>query len=83
MDNTRAKLIELFAVTSLEFEEAVTLADYLIANGVTLHKHGRWIVHNKGQNNWVECSECNTVGSPFWKRCPICEAKMEVDLNGI
>lgn len=46
-------------------------------------KHGRWIQHNKGQNNWVECSECNTVGSPFWKRCPICEAKMEVDLNGV
>ena len=40
-------------------------------------KHGRWISHNKGQNNWVECSECNTVGSPFWKRCPICEAKMD------
>ena len=40
-------------------------------------KHGRWISHNKGQNNWVECSECNTVGSPFWKRCPMCEAKMD------
>lgn len=40
-------------------------------------KHGWWISHNKGQNNWVECSECNTVGSPFWKRCPMCEAKMD------
>lgn len=40
-------------------------------------KHGRWIPHNKGQNNWCECSECNTVGSPFWKRCPVCEAKMD------
>lgn len=39
--------------------------------------HGRWIPHNKGQNNWCECSECNTVGSPFWKRCPVCEAKMD------
>ena len=39
--------------------------------------HGRWIPHNKGTNNWVECSECNTVGSPFWKRCPVCEAKMD------
>lgn len=44
-------------------------------------KHGRWIVHNKGQNNWVECSECNTVGSPFWKRCPVCERKMEGENN--
>ena len=44
--------------------------------------YGRWIHHNKGQNNWVECSECNTVGSPFWKRCPVCEAKMDGDGNG-
>jgi len=40
--------------------------------------HGRWIVHHEGGNNWCECSECNTVGSPFWKRCPVCEAKMLV-----
>ena len=44
--------------------------------------HGRWITHNRGQNNWCECSECNTVGSPFWKRCPVCEAKMDGDGNG-
>ena len=44
--------------------------------------HGRWITHNKGQNNWCECSECNTVGSPFWKRCPVCEAKMDGEDNG-
>ena len=41
--------------------------------------HGRWITHNKGQNNWVECSRCNTVGSPCWKCCPVCEAKMDGD----
>lgn len=40
-------------------------------------KHGRWITRNKGQNNWCECSVCNTVGSPFWKCCPMCEAKMD------
>ncbi len=45
-------------------------------------KHGRWIPHNKRSNNWVECSECNTVGSPFWKRCPVCEAKMDGERNG-
>lgn len=38
---------------------------------------GRWITRGKGCNNWCECSECNTVGSPFWKRCPVCEAKMD------
>jgi len=41
--------------------------------------HGRWISYNKGQNNWVECSRCNTVGSPFWKCCPMCEAKMDAE----
>lgn len=40
--------------------------------------HGRWIARNKGQNNWVMCSVCNTVGSPFWKCCPVCEAKMDL-----
>ena len=26
---------------------------------------------------WVECSECHTKGEENWKRCPICEAKMD------
>ena len=34
--DVREKLVELFAVTSLEFEDAVTLADHLIAHGVTV-----------------------------------------------
>lgn len=52
------------------------VADQLISHGVTIQRYGRWIPHNKGQNNWVECSVCNTVGSPFWKCCPVCETKM-------
>lgn len=35
----REKMIELLAVTSLEFEEAVTLTDHLIANGVEIPVH--------------------------------------------
>lgn len=34
----REKLIELLAPTSLEFEEAEYLADYLIKNGVTVQE---------------------------------------------
>lgn len=72
------KFMWVYDLTDLEeFLAGVPTAD------AELVKHGRWITHNKGQNNWVECSECNTVGSPFWKRCPMCEAKMEVDWNGI
>ena len=40
-------------------------------------KHGRW-VHKilLGEQTWF-CSECKTIGSPQWKRCPVCEAKMD------
>ena len=39
-------------------------------------KHGRWIAFGQGE---YCCSECNTSGSPIWKRCPICEAKMDLE----
>ena len=39
---------------------------------------GRWMPQIVlGQKAW-DCSECRTLGSPYWKRCPVCEAKMEV-----
>ena len=40
-------------------------------------KRGRW-VHKilLGEQAWF-CSECKTIGSPVWKRCPVCEAKMD------
>lgn len=28
-----------------------------------------------GEGIW-DCSNCKTIGSPHWKRCPVCEAKM-------
>lgn len=46
-------------------------------------KRGRWIVHHNGRGvcvtHWAECSECHTEGSPQWKRCPVCEAKMDLE----
>ena len=39
--------------------------------------HGHWVKHNfLGHEQWA-CSECQTLGSPQWKRCPVCEAKMD------
>ena len=38
--DVREKLVELLAPTSINFEKAVYLADYLIANGVTVQE---WI----------------------------------------
>lgn len=37
--------------------------------------HGRWIQGN----GYVECSECNTIGSPHWKCCPVCTARMDFE----
>lgn len=40
-------------------------------------KHGRWLPQILlGARAWG-CSECKTIGSPAWKRCPVCEAKMD------
>ena len=36
--------------------------------------HGRWL----SRSIWVECSVCHVSGSPQWKRCPVCEAKMDL-----
>ncbi len=40
--------------------------------------HGEWIRQNLYKHDplWF-CSECRTLGSPAWKRCPVCEAKMD------
>ena len=39
--------------------------------------HGHWVKYNfLGHEQWA-CSECQTLGSPQWKRCPVCEAKMD------
>lgn len=42
---------------------------------------GRWIVKkNYHHGHYVDttcfCSECNTLGSPQWKGCPVCLARM-------
>lgn len=43
--------------------------------------HAHWITQNDGKwNNWSCCSRCKTSGSPFWKRCPVCEAKMNEEV---
>ena len=47
-----------------------------------LVKHGRWVTKSSGKGanatNWAVCSECHVCGSPQWKRCPVCEAKMDL-----
>ena len=44
--------------------------------------HGRWILKkNYHHGHYIDtdcfCSECNTLGSPQWKGCPVCLARMD------
>jgi hypothetical protein len=84
----REKLIELLAPTSLDFEEAVYLTDYLVKNGVTVQEFGHWVSLTDCANAGVYCSVChkkvykedyawcnrkNKLRSNY---CPHCGAKM-------
>lgn len=75
----REKLIEL--LEQAKYCSTEELADYLIAAGLVWPKKGHWVIHCSGRGlgatNWAECSECRVCGSPVWKVCPVCEARME------
>ena len=82
------KLLEILAPTSLNFEEAEYLADYLVKNGVTVQECGYWVSLTDCANAGVYCSVChkkvykedyawcnrkNKLRSEY---CPHCGAKM-------
>lgn len=61
------------------------MTDHLIANGVTVQKHGRWEFNGKtaGGNTVLVCSECRhdrvqQFFKEFDRYCPECGAKMDV-----
>ena len=57
----------------------VVIADIkgMKAADVATVRHGRWLPQVVlGQKAW-DCSECKTLGSPHWKWCPVCGAKMD------
>lgn len=45
--------------------------------------HGRWVIKyiKNSKYHYCFCSECETMGSPKWRCCPVCEAKMDGDGN--
>ena len=89
----REKLIELLAPTSLEFEEAEYLADYLVKNGVTVQERGYWVSLTDCANAGVYCSvchkkvykedyvQCNRKNKLRSNYCPNCGAKMDGDID--
>ena len=82
------KIIELLAPTSLSFEEAEYLADYLVKNGVTVQEFGHWVSLTDCANAGVYCSVChkkvykedyawcNRKNKLRFDYCPHCGAKM-------
>ena len=71
--DVREKLVELFAVTSLEFEEAVTLTDHLISSGVTVQE---WISVKDRRPEVGRYVVCIAKRNPFSRFMPM-EARIE------
>ncbi|MBR5817487.1 MAG: hypothetical protein IKY62_02460 [Clostridia bacterium] len=69
--NDRERLVELLNKPLLRFrheawENSDKIADYLIANGVTFERRGRWIVERddlflEGEHYRMVCSECGRI----------------------
>ena len=80
--DVREKLVELMCESPLGsktfeqqyYKSTITkIADYLIAHGVTVQKHGRWLLDGR-------CSEC--LENPLTTHktyCPSCGAKMDLE----
>ena len=58
-------------------ERATKVLESLPAADVEPVKRGRWLPQILNGTRIWDCSECKTIGSPQWKRCPVCEAKMD------
>lgn len=74
--NDRERLIEILSVPIYPHElvdPTEVVADYLIANGVTIQKHGRWDMKDTAYG----CSLCgHGMFHPWSNYCPNCGAKM-------
>ena len=56
---------------------ATKVLESLPAADVEPVKRGMWLQQTLNGTRIWDCSECKTIGSPRWKRCPVCEAKMD------
>lgn len=82
----KEKLVELINHIVIPYF-ANQIADHLIANGVTVQKHGRWIVLDECSNAGAYCSVCHKkvykecYGNCKMKStyCPNCGAKMDLE----
>lgn len=74
-EELRDALYEADAITM----EGVKILNQFPSADVAPVVQGRWLPQVVlGEKAW-DCSECKTLGSPHWKWCPVCGAKM----NGV
>ena len=62
---------------SIEADVVISDLKGMKAADVEPVKRGRWLPQILNGIRIWDCSECKTIGSPAWKRCPVCEAKMD------
>lgn len=76
----RNELLNIFAPSSLSFEEACLLTDNIINAGYRKQKYGKWkkrtFIIFDSEIVGYNCSECNTTWDTETKFCPNCGAKM-------
>ena len=61
---------------SIDADDVISDIKGMKAADVEPVKRGRWLPQILNGTRIWDCSECKTIGSPAWKRCPVCEAKM-------
>ncbi len=72
-------MAEYFAGGHLRFVNGEWRDDNGNAIEIYRVRHGRWLPQVVlGEKAW-DCSECKTLGSPHWKWCPVCGAKMDLE----
>ena len=77
MSNIREEMKSLLMQKGFGTEGATIAADHLLANGMTIQKHGQWICQNFGRTRF-KCSVCQAENYDMcYNHCPNCGAKME------
>ena len=88
--NDRERLVELLKAPihpRIYADPAKVVAEYLIDNGVTFERHGRWVKRYLDGEDMsgkpceimyaCNCSECGLNGNAPTNYCPNCGAKMD------
>ena len=65
----------------IPFETLVSDLRVMKSADVEPVKRGRWLPQILNGTRIWDCSECKTIGSPEWKHCPVCVAKMDSEVN--